>query len=181
MTKLRSLWNPELPLLFHNWTGVSTIGLTTWRFITERALKYRMLSVMSHTHFVMNIPGDHNDLRSESESEVDASKYVPEEHRSVIGLRPSDVTVKLEDITDIRQLETLMRVHVMLAQVAGHSSPHSRDYVLLAYAFLYRIWQVRNVLARSIFCLGLKTKRAGEMICFLVEAGNFVIFSPDKQ
>lgn len=94
----------------------------------------------------MNIPGDNNDARSESESEVDASKFVLEEHRSVIGLRPSDVNVNLEDITDIRQLETLMRVHVMLAQVAGHSSPHSTDYVLLAYAFLYRIWQVRNAL-----------------------------------
>ena len=60
----------------------------------------------------------------------------------MIGVRPSEVAVKLEDITDIRQLETLMRVHVMLAQVAGHSSPRSRDYVLMAYAFLYRIWQV---------------------------------------
>ena len=96
---------------------------------------------------LLNMLGDHNDARSESESEIDASKYVPEEHRSVIGVRPSDVTVKMEDITDIRQLETLMRVHVMLAQVAGHSSPHSRDYVLLAYAFLYRIWQVIDQLA----------------------------------
>ena len=103
-----------------------------------------MFSVISNTHLATNIPADNNDARSDSESEVDASKYIPEEHRSVIGLRPSDVTVKLEDITDIRQLETLMRVHVMLAQVAGHSSPQSRDYVLLAYAFLYRIWQVRN-------------------------------------
>lgn len=94
----------------------------------------------------MNIPGDNDEARTESESEIDASKYVPDEHRSVKGLRPSDVTVKLEDITDIRQLETLMRVHVMLAQVVCHSSPHSRDYVVLAYAFLYRIWQVRNVL-----------------------------------
>jgi len=105
-----------------------------------------MFSVISNTHFATNIPGDNNDAKSDSESEVDASKYIPEEHRSVIGLRPSDVSVKLEDITDIRQLENLMRVHVMLAHVAGHSSTHSRDYVLLAYAFLYRIWQVRNVL-----------------------------------
>lgn len=57
-------------------------------------------------------------------------------------MRPSDVAVKLEDITDIRQLETLMRIHIMLAQVAGYSSPHSRDYVLIAYSFLHRIWQV---------------------------------------
>lgn len=109
----------------------------------------RHFILLSNNLVILNISGDHNDARSESESELDASKYVPEGHRSLIGLRPADVAVKLEDITDIRQLETLMRVHVMLAQVAGHSSPHSRDYVLLAYAFLYRIWQVRNVLASS--------------------------------
>lgn len=125
-------------------------------FIAKRTLKYRIFSAISHTYFVINIAGDSNNARSDSESEVDASKYIPEEHRSVIGLRPSDVTIKLEDITDIRQLETLMRVHVMLAQVAGHSSPHSRDYVLLAYAFLYKIWQVKSVLASGIICLGLK-------------------------
>ena len=108
----------------------------------------------------MNVSDDHNDARSESERELGTSKYIPEEHRSLMGLRPSDVAVKLEDITDIRQLETLMRVHVMLAQVVGHSSPHSRDYALLAYAFLYRIWQVRNVLSSSVICLGFKLKHA---------------------
>jgi len=85
---------------------------------------------------------DHSDRRSEKESELDAAKYIPGERQSMIGVRPAEVAVKIEDITDIRQLENLMRVHIMLAQVAGHSSPHSRDYVLMAYAFLYRIWQV---------------------------------------
>lgn len=94
--------------------------------------------------WLSNISDDHNDVRSESGSEIDASKYVPGEHRSVIGVRPSEVTVQVQDIIDIRQLETLMRLHVMLSQVAGNSSPHSRDYVLLAYAFLHRIWQVKQ-------------------------------------
>ncbi|CAH3151990.1 unnamed protein product [Porites lobata] len=85
---------------------------------------------------------DHDDERSENDSEIDAARYIPGERQSLIGVRPSDVAVKLEDITDIRQLETLMRIHIMLAQVAGYSSPHSRDYVLIAYSFLHRIWQV---------------------------------------
>lgn len=89
-----------------------------------------------------NISDHYSDGRSENESELDASKYILGERQSLIGVRPSEVAVKLEDITDIRQLETLMRVHIMLAQVAGHSSPRSRDYVLMAYAFLHRIWQV---------------------------------------
>lgn len=85
---------------------------------------------------------DPYDERSEHESELDAAKFVPGERQSLIGVRPSERAVKIEDITDVRQLETLMRVHVMLAQVTGHSSPHFRDYVLMAYAFLYKIWQV---------------------------------------
>ena len=82
-------------------------------------------------------------MGSDSDSELMASKYVPTKQRSVIGLRPSDISVKMDDIFDVRQMETLMRIHVMLAQIAGRSSPHHKDYVLLAYAFLLRIWQVR--------------------------------------
>ena len=93
-------------------------------------------------HHSINISDDHDDERSENDSEIDAARYIPGERQSLIGVRPSDVAVKLEDITDIRQLETLMRIHIMLAQVAGYSSPHSRDYVLIAYSFLHRIWQV---------------------------------------
>ena len=43
-----------------------------------------------------------------------------------------------------------MRIHIMLAQVAGYSSPHSRDYVLIAYSFLHRIWQVMFVIHQSL-------------------------------
>lgn len=93
-------------------------------------------------HDPITISDDHNDERSENDSEIDAAKYIPGERQCLIGVRALDVTVKLEDITDIRQLETLMRIHIMLAKVAGYSSPHSRDYVLIAYSFLHRIWQV---------------------------------------
>ena len=106
-------------------------------------------------HRSINILDDHSDGRSEKESELDAAKYIPGERQSMIGVRPAEVAVKIEDITDIRQLENLMRVHIMLAQVAGHSSPHSRDYVLMAYAFLYRIWQVTGMfffLVNKVFC-----------------------------
>ncbi|XP_048585353.1 cilia- and flagella-associated protein 46 isoform X2 [Nematostella vectensis] len=82
------------------------------------------------------------DVDELSENGIDAAKYVPKTCQSVIGQRPSDLRVRTEEMCDVRQLESLCRVHVMLAQVAGHSSPHYTDYVLLAYGFLYRIWQV---------------------------------------
>ncbi|KAL9983920.1 hypothetical protein ACROYT_G006166 [Oculina patagonica] len=141
---IEALENPE-----SDWQKVDYLmEFGEWLFVNEYPVTDALDQFLWASDILLNKnpnrdgkQGDH-DARSESGSELDASKYVPEEHRSLIGLRPSDVAVKLEDITDIRQLETLMRVHVMLAQVAGHSSPHSRDYVLLAYAFLCRIWQV---------------------------------------
>lgn len=97
------------------------------------------------------ISDDHIDERSELESgSVDATKLVPGQHHSLIGVQPSDQALKVEDITDIRQLETLMRVHVMLAHVEGHCSPRFVDYALMAYAFLYRIWQVTHVVTFPI-------------------------------
>jgi len=86
-----------------------------------------------------------------SQSSVDAAKYVPRERHSVIGQRPSEVSIKTDDITDVRQLETLFRIHVMLAQVAGRSSPHYTDYILLAYGFVYRVLQVGLSLSRLPF------------------------------
>lgn len=77
-----------------------------------------------------------------SETSIDTSKYVPRERQSVIGQRQSEVNIKTEEINDVRQLETLCRIHAMLAQVAGHSSPHYTDYVLMAYGFVQRILQV---------------------------------------
>jgi hypothetical protein len=77
-----------------------------------------------------------------SESGVDAAKYAPRQRQSVIGQRPSEINIKIEEITDVRQLETLCRIHVMLAQVAGRSSPHYTDYVLIAYGFIHRILEV---------------------------------------
>ncbi|KAJ7392503.1 Cilia and flagella associated protein 46 [Desmophyllum pertusum] len=142
---IEALENPE-----SDWQKVDYLmEFGEWLFVNEYPVADALDQFLWASDILLNKnpnrdgkQGDHNDARSESGSELDASKYVPEEHHSVIGLRPSEVAVKIEDITDIRQLETLMRVHVMLAQVAGHSSPHSKDYVLLAYAFLYRIWQV---------------------------------------
>ena len=87
---------------------------------------------------------DNDECDSDSEGERLASKFVPVKQRSVIGVRPSDVSVRMADMFDVRQMETLMRIHVMLAQLSGRSSPHHNDYVLMAYAFLHRIWQVRG-------------------------------------
>lgn len=142
---IEALENPE-----SDWQKVDYLmEFGEWLFVNEYPVEDALDQflwasdiLLNKTSNIENKQDDHNDVRSESGSEIDASKYVPGEHRSVIGVRPSEVTVQVQDIIDIRQLETLMRLHVMLAQVAGNSSPHSRDYVLLAYAFLHRIWQV---------------------------------------
>nr|XP_031317921.1 cilia- and flagella-associated protein 46 isoform X2 [Camelus dromedarius] len=47
----------------------------------------------------------------------------------------------LEALWNVRQLERLARTHTLLALVAPHAAG-CRDYCLMAYAFLHRIWQV---------------------------------------
>ncbi|XP_072828265.1 cilia- and flagella-associated protein 46 isoform X4 [Vicugna pacos] len=47
----------------------------------------------------------------------------------------------LEALWNVRQLERLARAHTLLALVAP-SAAGCRDYCLMAYAFLHRIWQV---------------------------------------
>ncbi|XP_075468672.1 cilia- and flagella-associated protein 46 isoform X5 [Ascaphus truei] len=48
----------------------------------------------------------------------------------------------MEDIRNVRQLETLARAHTLMAIICGHSSPNHEQHCLMAYAYIIRIWQV---------------------------------------
>ena len=67
---------------------------------------------------------------------------IPTKKASVIGLSVSNIHLTAADLTSIRQLEHLVRVHIMLAIMAGRGSPQHNSYCLLAWGFLKQIWQV---------------------------------------
>ena len=70
--------------------------------------------------------------------------YVPTKKESVIGLSVSNINLMASELTSIRQLEHLVRIHVMLAMMAGRGSSQHNSYCLMAWGFLKQIWQVRT-------------------------------------
>lgn len=52
-------------------------------------------------------------------------------------------TVSLEKLRNVRQLEALARVYILLALMTSPGAASYQDHCLMAYAFLRRIWQVR--------------------------------------
>ncbi len=60
------------------------------------------------------------------------------------GLLPENPDLKLSDLTDIRQLEALVRAHILMAQMAGQNSTDFIPFCLLAYRLALAIWQVHD-------------------------------------
>ncbi len=83
------------------------------------------------------------ETKSTSNQEDDPTNdIIPVKKESVIGLSVSNLNLTAAELTSVRQLEHLVRVHVMLAIMAGRGSPAHNSYCMLAWGFLQRIWQV---------------------------------------
>ena len=62
------------------------------------------------------------------------------------GVLPLNPNQKVEDITDIKILDGLIRTHILIAEIVGRGSKYYVDYLLMAHAYLMRLWQVNNSL-----------------------------------
>ncbi|XP_072177207.1 cilia- and flagella-associated protein 46-like [Diadema setosum] len=83
------------------------------------------------------------EAKAESEADgMDAARYIPIKKESIIGLSASSLDLTAEEITSAKILEHLVRIHTMLAVVAGRGSEAHRNYCLLAWGFLTRLMQV---------------------------------------
>jgi hypothetical protein len=60
----------------------------------------------------------------------------------ISGVLPTNPTLKVQDITDIKVLDGLIRAHVLLAEIVGRGVPQYADYLLMAHAYLMKLWQV---------------------------------------
>lgn len=63
-----------------------------------------------------------------------------------IGVLPNNPALTINDLDDVRQIDGLFRAHVLLAELAGRSSPDYNDYLIQAHTYLMRLWQVSTVL-----------------------------------
>ncbi|XP_051883705.1 cilia- and flagella-associated protein 46 [Pristis pectinata] len=69
-----------------------------------------------------------------------SENFIPIKHQLLIGAQSIDTNLILADLQDVRQLETLVIVHTIMATIAGHAS--SQQHCLMAYAYVMCIWQV---------------------------------------
>ncbi|XP_069095869.1 cilia- and flagella-associated protein 46 isoform X1 [Pleurodeles waltl] len=80
-------------------------------------------------------PGDtERDIKTISQNVANLASVA--EEKVVIASNPID------DLSNVRQLEYLVRIHTVMAVMIGHSSPHYQQHCLMAYAYVIRIWQV---------------------------------------
>lgn len=62
-----------------------------------------------------------------------------------IGVLPNNPALTINDLDDVRQIDGLFRAHVLLAELAGRSSPDYKDYLIQAHTYLMRLWQVSTM------------------------------------
>lgn len=60
----------------------------------------------------------------------------------ITGVLPTNPSLKVQDITDVKVLDGLVRAHVLLAEIVGRGVPQYADFLLMAHAYLMKLWQV---------------------------------------
>ncbi|XP_041368336.1 cilia- and flagella-associated protein 46-like isoform X2 [Gigantopelta aegis] len=99
----------------------------------------------SHSRKSVSIGDKLTDVKStssESENEINPADYIPIAKEADIGVLPVDTSLTVTSVVDARQLDMLVRVHVVLAQVVGSASQCYRDICLTAYGYLMQLWKV---------------------------------------
>lgn len=87
-------------------------------------------------------PTDKGDKKTEENTNDNAQEIIPVARLAVIGVLPANPSLKIQDHSDIRVLDGLICAHVLLADIVGRDAPQYSDYLLLAYTYLMRLWQV---------------------------------------
>ncbi|XP_067908773.1 cilia- and flagella-associated protein 46 [Heterodontus francisci] len=86
------------------------------------------------------------EVREEEEDHLEKENYsknenlIPVKHQQLIGVQKIDTNLSLADLQDVRQLETLVIVQMIMAIIVGHAS--CQQHCLMAYAYVMCIWQV---------------------------------------
>lgn len=72
---------------------------------------------------------------------------------SVPNRQLSDLSIG--EVVDVRRLEYLCRCHVLLAFMTRRNQPEHEVLLQKAYWFLTRLWQVCNIVAKSVLDVSL--------------------------
>ncbi|CAC5380788.1 Cilia- and flagella-associated protein 46 [Mytilus coruscus] len=87
---------------------------------------------------------DTRSITSDSDSELNPEGIVPVTKQAIIGVLPANTSLTVNDLEDVRQIDSLIRTHILLAELAGHDSPCYKDYLLMAQTYILRLLQAGN-------------------------------------
>ncbi|XP_048407549.2 cilia- and flagella-associated protein 46 [Stegostoma tigrinum] len=82
----------------------------------------------------------------ENQSKID--NLVPTKRQQLIGVQSINTNQSLENLQDVRQLETLVIAQTIMAIVAGRES--CKQHCLMAYGYVMCIWQVSLTAAETV-------------------------------
>ncbi|WAR21805.1 CFA46-like protein [Mya arenaria] len=82
------------------------------------------------------------EIDAKKQEELRAAAEAAEAKKASKGVEPANPQLKVEEITDLRILDGLVRSHVLMAEIVGRSSPIYSDCLIMAYTYIMRIWQV---------------------------------------
>ncbi|XP_048465131.1 cilia- and flagella-associated protein 46 [Rhincodon typus] len=85
-------------------------------------------------------------FEKENQSKID--NLVPTKRQQLIGVQSIDTNPSLENLQDVRQLETLVIAQTIMAIVAGRES--CKQHCLMAYGYVMCIWQVSLTAAETV-------------------------------
>ncbi|MBN3291260.1 CFA46 protein, partial [Polypterus senegalus] len=119
----------EFLLLFGEWLYSNQFPVSNSLNIIEWAI-----DVLLHLR-----PGEQE---KNNVKKIDYDIATPDNLGIEIGVQVTTTNLSLSDLKNIKQLETLIRAHTLLAIILGSGSSQHQQNCLIAYAYVMRIWQV---------------------------------------
>uniref|UniRef100_H2Y0L3 Uncharacterized protein n=1 Tax=Ciona intestinalis TaxID=7719 RepID=H2Y0L3_CIOIN len=115
------------------------LELATWMYSNEFSIDDTVNIVEWAADILINMKF-HVELPEQTQADRGKGKKV--EREAIIGVEPNNLNVKFEDLHSTRQLDGLIRSHVMLATISGKGSKSHRTFCQLAYSFVMRLWKI---------------------------------------
>jgi len=105
------------------------------RHRTRKYFDYWARIYISRTHL-------YGVLLQSAQSLYDPTRTILQPITWLTGLKIEVEEMALKDLVDMKQLEYLLRISILAAQMSGQGYPGFTDYCLSAYGYLARMWQV---------------------------------------
>ena len=64
---------------------------------------------------------------------------------TLTGVSPNNSNLGISSLSDVRQLDALIRTHVILAELVSLDGDKHKDVVVQAYGYVMQLWKVETI------------------------------------